>query len=650
MSALTQIRDALRAALAEHTDDVESALAMIRPAQDPKFGDFQANFAMPLAKKAGVPPRELAQQIVSKIEIPFCDEPEIAGPGFINFKLKENWLAQQANSLCADDRLGHRAVEQKSIVIDYSSPNVAKPMHVGHLRSSVIGHALDQILRFVGHDVKSDNHIGDWGTQFGMIIFGYKNFLDAAAFEQAPVAELARLYRLVNTLSDYHAAVKALPGTRAALETLDAQIKAAEAGADDAKTKAKNLKKLHTTKETTAETIKSLSGNIANVEASPALQQLADAHPEIATNARNETAKLHAGDAENQQLWDQFLPGCLQALNHVYEKLGVSFDLTLGESFYNPMLAGVVSAMSASGLAIESDGAMCVFIEGNDAPFIVQKTDGAFTYATTDLATIKYRVEEFAADTILYVVDTRQSDHFKLLFKTAQLCGFEKVDFQHVNFGTVMGKDRKPYKTRSGDTVGLESLLDESIARARTIIDENDDSKPNGRELDDAARAAVATAVGIGGIKYADLHINRESDYVFDWDSMLAVTGDTGAYIQYANARVHGIFRKGNIDPKSIRDSKQPIQLTDPAERALILQLQSFEDVINSVAAEYRPHILTQFLYDTANKLTSFYGACSVLKEPDESIRTSRLRLCDWSSRVLSFGLKLLGIDAPFVM
>jgi arginyl-tRNA synthetase len=324
--------------------------------------------------------------------------------------------------------------------------------------------------------------------------------------------------------------------------------------------------------------------------------------------------------------------------------------MTLGESFYQPMLANVVEAMTESGIATESDGAKCVFIEGNDAPFIVQKTDGAFTYATTDLATIKYRVDELKADTILYVVDTRQSSHFELLFKTARLWGYENVDFHHINFGTVMGKDRKPYKTRSGATVGLEGLLDEAIARARKIVDENEERKEFGTPLDVETRSAVATAIGIGGAKYADLHINRESDYIFDWDSMLAVTGDTGAYIQYANARIHGIFRKGEIDPDSIQQGDQPIVLTHPAERALVLQLQSFEDVINAVATEYRPHLLTQFLFETANKLTSFYGVCFVLKEPDESIRISRLKLCSWSSRVLTLGLKLLGIEVPKVM
>jgi arginyl-tRNA synthetase len=650
MSALTEIRDALRGALAEYTDDVESALGMIRAAQDPKFGDFQANFAMPLAKQAGVSPRDLAQEIVAKINVPFCEAPEIAGPGFINLRLKDDWLVAKANSLSRDERLGHKPVKTKTIIIDYSSPNVAKPTHVGHLRSSVIGHTLDQVLRFVGHDVKSDNHIGDWGTQFGMIIFGYKNFLDATAYEQQPVAELTRIYRLVNSLADYHTAVKKLPGAVASVATLETQISQLEASDADPKSKKKQLKKLNSTTKAVSETFKSLQKSIDEIESSPELKQLADANPDIATNARNETAKLHSGDPENQQLWNQILPECLKDLDQVYDKLGVSFDMTLGESFYQPMLANVVEAMTESGIATESDGAKCVFIEGNDAPFIVQKTDGAFTYATTDLATIKYRVDELKADTILYVVDTRQSSHFELLFKTARLWGYENVDFHHINFGTVMGKDRKPYKTRSGATVGLEGLLDEAIARARKIVDENEERKEFGTPLDVETRSAVATAIGIGGAKYADLHINRESDYIFDWDSMLAVTGDTGAYIQYANARIHGIFRKGEIDPDSIQQGDQPIVLTHPAERALVLQLQSFEDVINAVATEYRPHLLTQFLFETANKLTSFYGVCFVLKEPDESIRISRLKLCSWSSRVLTLGLKLLGIEAPKVM
>jgi arginyl-tRNA synthetase len=333
----------------------------------------------------------------------------------------------------------------------------------------------------------------------------------------------------------------------------------------------------------------------------------------------------------------------MKALDKVYEKLGVSFDKTLGESFYQSMLADVVADLRDKGLAICSDGAICVFTEGNAAPFIVQKSDGAFTYATTDLATIRYRVEEFGAQVMLYVVDTRQSEHFNLLVDTARRWGYEDVEIQHVNFGTVLGDDRRPFKTRSGDTVGLESLLDEAVARAYDVVVAND---PAG-SLDEDTRKSVAEAVGIGGIKYADLHHNRESDYVFNWDKMLAKNGDTATYIQYANARINGIFRKGKIDLAKLRSEAESLQLEHASERGLFLQVLSFGDALAVVQREMRPNMLTQFLFDTANRFSAFYQDCPVLKEEDDSVRTSRLLLCDLTARTLTRGLALLGIDAP---
>jgi len=333
----------------------------------------------------------------------------------------------------------------------------------------------------------------------------------------------------------------------------------------------------------------------------------------------------------------------MKALDHVYEKLGVSFDKTLGESFYQSMLADVVADLTKKGLAIRSDGAICVFAEDNAAPFIVQKSDGAFTYATTDLATIRYRVEEFGAQIMLYVVDTRQSEHFNLLMDTARRWGYADVEIQHVNFGTVLGDDRRPFKTRSGDTVGLESLLDEAVARAYDVVVAND---PAG-SLDEDTRKSVAEAVGIGGIKYADLHHNRESDYVFNWDKMLAKNGDTATYIQYANARINGIFRKGEIDLAKLRSEAESLQLEHASERGLFLQVLSFGDALAVVQREMRPNMLTQFLFDTANRFSAFYQDCPVLKEEDDSVRTSRLLLCDLTARTLTRGLALLGIDAP---
>jgi len=651
MSALAELKDRFAGALTGLTDDLQASLSMIRPAQDPKFGDYQANCAMPLARTLGRSPREIAADIVHRLDVDdLCEPPEIAGPGFINLRLKDDWIQAAAQQMITDERLGHTPVTSKTHVIDYSSPNVAKPTHVGHLRSSVIGSALVNILRFAGHRVISDNHIGDWGTQFGMIIYGYRAFVDQAAYDRDPVSELARLYRLVNQLSEYHAAVAGLPQVQARIEASATAISETEAGDLAPKEKKQALRKLRSAHQELTASATALADKIDIVTASPDLTSLAAQHSDIATLARAETAKLHAGDESNHALWKKFLPECLKTLQVVYDKLDVEFDQTLGESFYQPMLDGVVSDLKQSGLATDSDGAVCIFIEGNDAPFIIRKTDGAFTYGTTDLATVKYRAEEFDADVMLYVVDTRQSEHFHLLFQAARQWGYDNVEFRHINFGTVLGSDKRPFKTRSGDTVGLEGLLDEAVARAYRIVCANDDAKPEDRggpELDDQERQRVAEAVGIGGIKYADLHHNRESDYVFDWDKMLATTGDTAAYIQYANARIHGIFRKADVDRDALRADHSTIRITHPSERALIIHLQAFADVIDAVVREMKPNLLTQFLFETANRFTGFYSHCNVAREEDAAIRTSRLILCDLACRTLSRGLTMLGIQSP---
>ncbi len=642
MSILTELRNRFRPVLSELTTDVEAALGTVLRAQDGKFGDFQANCAMSLAKALGKQPREIATQIAERVVVDdLAEKPDVAGPGFINVRLKDSWIEDAATRLVNDERLGHQPLAAKKYVVDYSSPNVAKPMHVGHLRSSVIGNALDRVLRFVGHEVVSDNHIGDWGTQFGMIIFGFKNFVDEAAYKQQPVTELARLYRLVNQLCDYHDAKAELPKVTARIAQLESQIQQLEASGGDAKQLKQQLKKPRAEFTEQQDSLKSLNGKIAAIESSPELSKLAAAYPEIAVQARLETAKLHGGDAENQRLWNEFMPECLQALQGVYDKLGITFDKALGESFYNPYLADVVTKLQSGGLATESDGAVCVFLPGNDAPFIVRKKDGAFTYATTDLATVQYRVEQFGTQVMLYVVDTRQSEHFKLLFETAKRMGYGDVEFHHVNFGTVLGNDGRPFKTRAGDTVGLESLLDEAVSRAFSIVSEN------APDLDDATKRAVAEAVGIGGIKYADLHHNRESDYKFDWDKMLSMSGDTATYIQYANARMNGILRKGNVDRAALRSGGARVRLTHASERSLVLQLLSFEDAVNGVVAELKPNLLAHYLFETANRFTTFYNDCPVLNETDAAIRTSRLLLCDLTARTLSLGLNLLGIAAP---
>ena len=648
MNILDELRTRFEPVLAEWTNDPSSVIEMLKASQDAKFGDYQANFAMPLAAKLdGVKPRDLAIQIADKVDLSdFCEPLEVAGPGFINIKLKQDWLESLTQQLVPDDRLGVSVTEApQKVVVDFSAPNVAKPMHVGHLRSSVIGDANYRVLQFLGHDVIGDNHIGDWGTQFGMIIFGYKHFLDEDAFQESSVTELARLYRLVNQLSDYHTTKKSVPKRQDEIEQLKSKLNTLEEISEQSDKKAqKQLKKLKSDLGERKSDLASMQEKLSELEQNEDLNSKAVAFPEIARLAREETAKLHAGDAENLELWKQFLPECLDAIQVVYDRLDIHFDLTLGESYYQPMLADVVSDLKQKGLAQESQGAICVFVEGLKAPSIVQKQDGAFTYATTDLATIKYRVEELKADRVLYVVDSRQSEHFQLLFATVKQWGFTDLELQHVSFGTILGKNKRPYKTRSGDTVGLESLLDESIQRAYAIVAENDEAKPDGPELNEAERQQIAESIGLGGIKYADLKHNRDSDYVFDWDKMLAYRGDTATYMQYAYARVCGIFRKGDIDRDALRTEQSVLQLTEESERALALQINRYSEILESVAIEARPNYLTNYLFELSNLFSTFYNNCHVLKAEEEHVKSSRLQLCDLTARVITHGLSLLGI------
>ncbi len=643
MDFLSELRSRLRTALTSITDSPATYVEMLKPSQDGKFGDFQANCAMPLAKQTKQAPRDVASALIEKLDVAdLCDPPEIAGPGFINLRIKTARLADETAKLTRDDRLGVNAVEsRRTYIVDFSSPNVAKPMHVGHLRSTVIGNALCRILRFLGHRVLSDNHVGDWGTQFGMIIYGYKNFRDDAAYQRDPVSELARLYRLVNQLSDYHELVANLPEQREKLPLSEAALNSARnaAAANPSDKDASRLvKKSEQELSDLRGAITSAEAKCRSIEENSALKGLADAHPKVGELARRETAKLHAGDIENKRLWDEFVPKCMLALDSMYQRFGITFDMALGESWYNPMLAGIVDELKTKNFAVVSEGATCVFVEGNDAPFIVQKADGAFTYATTDLATIRYRVDTLHADACLYVVDSRQSEHFQLLFATAKKIGYDKTEFRHVSFGTVLGEDRRPYKTRSGDTIGLESLLDEAIQNARKIVDENSS------HLSETERANVSVLVGMGAIIYVDLHHNRDSDYVFSWEKMLATNGDTATYIQYAYARVCGILRKGDVDVKGLRSAGYSILLDTPAERTLALQLNRFSNALGDVAVDYRPNLLTQYLFETANCFASFYNECPVLNAEPAELRASRLLLCDATARVLKQGLDLLGI------
>jgi arginyl-tRNA synthetase len=630
--------------------DPEPLVGMIRRSQDPKFGDYQANFAMPLGKQLGKPPRDVASEVVANLKVDgFCDPPEVAGPGFINLRIRDDWIVAQLTSAVADPRLGvPAAAEAKTYVVDFSAPNVAKPMHVGHIRSTSIGDALSRTLRFAGHNVVTDNHIGDWGTQFGMIIYGYRHFCDTTAYQADPVHELARLYRLVRQLMDYHDGKARLDSIAQKLNDAEERLEEVLSTADDQKPDKKTKKllgKLRKDVEEGQEQLTSLRARIAEVDESPVLSKLAAEHPGTSQAVLQETARLHAGDEQNLELWRRFLPPCREVLDETYRRLGVTFDHTLGESFYHDRLASIVDELIERGAARESDGAICVFLEGQDVPMLIRKKDGAFLYATTDLATLRYRMEQWSPHAILYVVDFRQSMHFEHLFTAARLMGCTETELKHISFGTVLGTDGKPFKTRAGDTVGLESLLDEAVARAAKVVEENDEAKPGGPELSPEQRARIAETVGIAALKYADLSQNRESDYVFSYDKMLAMNGNTATYMQYAYARVRSIFAKGSVDIETLRASKPQIFLDTPPERALALELLRFGEAIDFCLKDYRPNLLTNYLFDLANCYSTFFENCPVLKAETPDLRKSRLILCDLTARTIQKGLELLGIN-----
>lgn len=651
MNILSELRARFAVALNSIADGSADLVDLVRPSQDPKFGDYQANMAMPLSKRLGKPARDVAAAIVERLRVDdLCQPPEIAGPGFINLRLKDKWLAGQLNSLVSDPRLGVQpAAKPRTYVIDYSAPNVAKPMHVGHIRSTVIGDALCRTLSFLGHRVIGDNHIGDWGTQFGMIIYGYRNFRDAAAFQQDPVTELARLYRLVHKLVEYHEAREELPRQRQALAAAEAALNSHSANrqsagkpagkpAGDAKAAAKEGQRLQQERDKARTEVRGLEERLAAVDSDATLGELARQHAEIGKAVLAETARLHAGDAENRKLWQEFVPPCLEEIDKIYRRLGVRFDHTLGESFYHDRLTGVVEDLLRNGIAKETAGAIGVFVEGQAVPMLVRKQDGAFLYATTDLATIQYRMEQWRPDAILYVVGHPQSLHFEQLFAVARLWGYQNVEFQHVSFGSVLGDDRKPYRTRKGDTVGLEGLLDEAVERASAVVSENSP------ELSPEERQKVSEVVGIGALKYADLSQNRTTDYVFSYDKMLAMNGNTATYMQYAYARVRSIFRRGGVHAEDFRSSREELRPEHPAERALALEILRLSETLDLVVADYRPNQLTAYLFELANRFSTFFDKCPVLKAENDAIRTSRFLLCDLTARTLAKGLELLGI------
>jgi arginyl-tRNA synthetase len=572
MNLLSLIQDRFRAALKDLVSDPEPYIAMIKPTQDAKHGDYQANCAMALAKALGKKPRDIAQELINRLDLgDLLETPEIAGPGFINLRLRSSWLAKSVQSIANDDRLGVSTQSAKTYVIDYSSPNVAKPLHVGHLRSTIIGDALTRMLRFLGHTVITDNHLGDWGTQFGILLYGYKNLLDKEAYKSDPIRELTRIYIEVRN----------------------------RIGSDDED----------------------------------------DAVNPIAEACRAETAKLHKGDAENVALWRDFMPHCLEEIHAIYRKLGVlQFDHEHGESFYNPKLAGVVESLLSKHVAEPGEGGAIIIRFTKDNVALVRKRDGAFTYTTSDLATIQYRLEHFKPNAMLYVVDFRQSQHFANLFEAARRWGVNEVELTHISFGSVLGPDKRPIKTREGGAVELGALVDEAIQQGRKIVD------ANSPELSEIERTEIAQTVGIGAVKYADLSQNRTSDYIFSFDKMMAMEGNTATYMQYAYARNRSIFRKADVDPQSLRMNPPAVALDSPHERALALQLLKLEESLLAAVAEYQPSAVTAYLWDLAKTYSGFFQNCPVIRAETESLKQSRLLLCDLTARVLQQCLDLLGI------
>jgi arginyl-tRNA synthetase len=569
--------------------DADTASVLVRPCPDPKFGDYQTNALIGLAKARGLNPRQLAGQVTVRLELAdLCEPVEIAGPGFLNFRLKTSALAQALQSAAqAQGQFFQRTTNPRTVVVDFSSPNVAKSMHVGHIRSTILGDALARTLRLLGHRVITDNHLGDWGTQFGMLLVGWKTLLDQAQLRAEPLKEMERIYKLISARCD---------------------------------------------------------------------PDKPEFDPATRDRARAELVRLQSGDAENLSIWQEMIRLSQAQFDTIYGRLGVKFDHTYGESFYNAKLQATVEDLKQRGIAKESLGAMAILSDGSlppkedpflihrdgqwtPNPFLIQKNDGGFNYATTDLATVAHRVDTWHADEIIYVTDGRQQLHFRQLFAAFRRWRPEvKVKLAHVWFGSILGPDGKPFKTRSGETVGLADLLAEAEERALKVVSEKSP------ELAEDQRRQIARVVGLGAIKYADLLPNRQSDYVFSWDKLLALNGNTAPYLQYAYARIRSIFRKGAADGAPAEARAGELRLEAPEELALAKHLLNFDLVLEAVADEYRPNFLCNYLYDLAAHFTRFYEACPVLKaEPLQ--RASRLTLCDLTARLLKQGLEVLGIE-----
>jgi arginyl-tRNA synthetase len=566
------LEELVRAALAAtFGPDYAGADPAIRPSQ---FADYQSNAALPLAKRLSRPPREIASELASHLDdSDLVARAEVSGPGFINLTLRDDWIARQAGGQLASPRLDvPAAIPARRVVVDYSAPNVAREMHVGHLRTTIVGDSIARVLEHLGHTVIRANHLGDWGTQFGILLEHLLDVGEEAANEQLAAGEINAFYQAAN-----------------------AKFKA---------------------------------------------------DPTFADRARRRVVALQAGEPETLRLWATLINDTKKYYNTVYTMLGVTLtDADLApESFYNPMLADVCDELQSEGVAVISEGALCAFPpgfsnrDGSPLPLILRKSDGGYGYASTDMAAIRYRIRDLHADRIIYVVGSEQSQHFAMVFATARQAGWltSKVSAEHAAIGLVTGADRKRFRARSGQSVKLIDLISEAVERAEEVIKDRYD--------DPELRAQIADAVGIGALKYADLSVARDSGYVLDFDRMLALTGNTGPYLQYAAARIRSIFRKGDIAPGDVAG---PVRITDQAERDLALQLLGFGSAVQDVAQTVEPHKLAAFLFETASAFTTFYEKCPVLNAGDEATRASRLALSALTLRVLLTGLDLLGIPVP---
>lgn len=545
----------------------------VRQSAKVQFGDYQANGMMAVAKKLGMAPRQLAEQVLTHLDLSgIASKVEIAGPGFINIFLEPAFLAEQVQQALASDRLGVSQPTRQTIVVDYSAPNVAKEMHVGHLRSTIIGDAAVRTLEFLGHHVIRANHVGNWGTQFGMLIAWLEKQQQENAGDMA-LADLEGFYR--------------------------------------------DAKKHYDEDEAFAE------------------------------RARNYVVKLQSGDTYFREMWRKLVDITMTQNQITYDRLNVTLtrDDVMGESLYNPMLPGIVADLKAKGLAVESEGATVVFLdefknkEGDPMGVIIQKKDGGYLYTTTDIACAKYRYETLHADRVLYYIDSRQHQHLMQAWTIVRKAGYvpDSVPLEHHMFGMMLGKDGKPFKTRAGGTVKLADLLDEALERARRLVAEKNPDMP-ADELE-----KLANAVGIGAVKYADLSKNRTTDYIFDWDNMLAFEGNTAPYMQYAYTRVLSVFRKANIDEQALASA--PVIISEDREAQLAARLLQFEETLTVVAREGTPHVMCAYLYDVAGLFSGFYEHCPILSAENDAVRNSRLKLAQLTAKTLKLGLDTLGIE-----